>query len=438
MKKTNAILLSIALMFTISCSILSSNKDSQRKPSSFTDTLFSELTKEISTNYQTLTSDSKQCATEMRTYYEKLFGLAGSSVYFDMDNIEILDRNIQQSFEARLLLKDSLRDFEIENSDDKRCFANISDVFKALRYIEDYMIEMRMGKTEDAPTEYINMQGQFPYLLINPRYADEIKSYADLKSGDAILSRGNAYSSAAIARIGESDYQFSHLSFVYRNPAKNKLYTTEAHIEVGSVAAPFKDHIDEKNSRSVVFRYTGDPQVAHQASEYIFKFVKAQSKSGKNIEYDFAMDYRDNSKLFCSEVLSAGFHHMLPNEEHMPKFKSHFDKGLVPFLQKIGIPVTDKNITTVNVFSPGDIQFDPRFDLVMEWRNPLETGVSRSKDFILTKLFEKMSKENYIIDSDFSMDAKTKTAWLFRRIPLVKKFLENKFPLNMSPDQLRI
>ena len=100
------------------------------------------------------------------------------------------------------------------------------------------------------------------------------------------------------------------------------------------------------------------------------------------------------------------------------------------------MPVTNETIADTEVFSPGDIQLDPRFDLVLEWRNPLKMEESRFKDFILTKVFEKMAKDNYIIDPSLIMDTKAKTFWLLRRIPIVKKFLEKKFPLNMNPTQL--
>src|SRR3989339_368954 len=427
------------LLTTSACSIFKSSTEKERTPSSSSDTLFSDIINDITARYQTLTADTSQCAIDMQKSYERLFNLVGSSVYFDMDDQNILDKDIQRSFEARLLLKESIRHFEIENEEDKRCFAAIADVSKALRYVEDYMVEMRMSRTQNAPQNYVNMQGEFPYLLVNPQYAREVKSHQDLKSGDVILSRGNAYTSAAIARIGESDYQFSHLSFVYRDPKnENTPYTTEAHIEVGVVTAHFVEHLNEKNSRSVVFRYRGDPQIIHQASEYTFNYVKNKMQSGKNIEYDFAMNYQDDSRIFCSEVLSNGLHHVLPNEDYVPKFKSHFDRGLIPFLNNLGVPVTKENVATTDVFSPGDIQFDPQFDLVMEWRNPLKMQESRFKDFILTKLFEKMSKENYVIDSTIIMDAQAKTSWLLRRIPIVKKLLEKKFPLNMNPTQIKM
>jgi hypothetical protein len=150
------------------------------------------------------------------------------------------------------------------------------------------------------------------------------------------------------------------------------------------------------------------------------------------------MNYKDDSKLFCSEIISRGFHEALPNEDYIPKFKSHFTKGLIPFLNNIGVPVNESNISSYDVFAPADIQFDPNFDLVLEWRNPRKMEESRFKDFILTKLFDKMEKEGYKFDPSLKMDVQTRTFWLLRRTPIVKKFIEKKFSLSMSPTQMEM
>ena len=177
--------------------------------------------------------------------------------------------------------------------------------------MEDYLIEMRMEKAANAPSEYVSMKGEFPYFLINPKFAAEFKSYEDLQSGDVILSRGNAFSSAAIARIGVNDYQFSHLSFVYKDPETKELFTTEAHIEIGSVVEPLIEHVSAKNARSVVFRYD-DAQISEQASKNIHDRVLKNQLAKKNVEYDFSMDFRDNERLFCSEIISSGLRRPCP------------------------------------------------------------------------------------------------------------------------------
>lgn len=406
---------------------------SNRNPSSEQDMSLSQIIEGIRVTSEKQKTDHSVCKPAYDSLYQQLFNLAGDTTYFDMNNIEAIDREIKASWNARIALKATFKDFDA----DPDCLKSATDVFRGLRYVEDYLIEMRVSLTANAPVEYTNLKGEFPYMLVNPKYESEFKSYEDLKSGDVILSRGNAFSSAAIARIGSNDYQFSHLSFVYKNPESQETYTTEAHIEIGSVTAPVIEHINGKNAREVVFRYE-DADVAHRASKYMYDRVLAKQKTKKTIEYDFSMNYKDDERLFCSEVISGAFKKVLPDADYFPIFKSTFTPGMIPFLNTIGVPATKENIGKLDVFSPGDLQFDPRFDLVAEWRNPKKMEENRLKDFILTKIFERMDTEGYKIDPTFKMDAQSKTFWLLRRLPIVKKFVADKFPLNMSPSQMEL
>jgi hypothetical protein len=433
MTKTKSLLALTALLLTTSsCGILS-----KRTPASERDVVLANIYSDVHSSLSTMNKDPKLCATQFSDLYNRLLNMAGVASYFDSTDIKSIDEDIESSFETRLELKDAFLKFQKNSDDASNCLSSAQDVARALRYIEDYLIELRVQKDSNINSEYTNLVGEFPYLLVNPKFKDDFKTYHDLKSGDVILSRGNAYTSAAIARIAVSDYQFSHLSFVYKNPTTGELSTSEAHIEIGSVAAPFFAHLDEKNVRTVVFRYK-DQDVAHRASEAIYNRVKKANEAGKNIEYDFSMNYKDPSRLYCSEIVSAGFKLALPDSEFFPKFKSNFSMGMIPFLNSVGVPVTKENVTQTDVFAPGDIQFDPNFELVAEWRNPKKLEESRYKDFILTKIFERMDKKGYEFDGSLKMDVQTKALWLLRRTPIVRKFLEKKFPLNMNPTQLEV
>lgn len=434
MKKTFWIsisLINITVLFS-GCSVFKT-----RKPASERETMLAQIYNDVANANMGVSASSRDCHTNYDSLYKRLFDIAGVPSYFDNTDLKSIDQDIEESFSVRLALKESFKNFNVVSAEDQDCLGSAQDVFKALRYVEDYLIEVRMDKLSLAPADYINMKGEFPYLLINPKFKEEFKSYEDLKSGDVILSRGNAYSSAAIARIAMSDYQFSHLSFVYRDSDSRELFTSEAHIEIGSVVAPFSEHLNEKNVRSVVFRHSNET-LAARASKAMFERIKKEQESGKNIEYDFTMNYKDSSKLFCSEIISNGFKLADPEGDYLPKFKSKFTVGIIPFLNGIGVPVTEENVGTLDVFAPGDIQFDPHFDLVAEWRNPKKLEESRFKDYILTRMFERMDKAGYRIDPSFKMDAQARAFWLLRRTPIVKKFIEKKFSLEMNPTQMEI
>lgn len=422
------------ILLTVSCSMFSTRKPASEQFSVLTN-FYNEITSKE--NLDLIHQHSENCHIVYQNLYQKIFSENDFSTYFDTSSIKTIDDDIQTSFEARIALKEAFKNFSNKSKSDQQCLSSVQDIFKALRYIEDYLIQIHMEKIPSASTEYISMKGDFPYFLINPKYAAEFKSYQDLKSGDVILSRGNAYSSAAIARIANSDYQFSHLSFVYRDPETSELATSEAHIEIGSVTAPFEEHLNEKNVRSVIFRYK-NPEVAHNASQAMYSRIKKQQETGKNIDYDFSMNYKDDSKLFCSEIISSGFKQAMPEENFIPKFKSTFSPGMIPFLNTIGVPVTNSNIKALDVFAPGDVQFDPDFDLVAEWRNPKKLEESRFKDFILTKLFDLMENHSYVIDPNLKMDIEARAFWIMRRMPIVKKFLEKKFSLSMNLGQMEL
>ena len=426
------LLTSAICISTTSCSVFN-----KREVASEIDSNLSQIFTEIKSANAFVDTNTIKCYKSYDSLFQKLFNITGNSTYYESNELKAIGASIQSAFETRIALKEAFKEFGIYNSDDQKCLNSAQNLFRSLRYVEDYLVELYVARTNSNQTEYINMEGQFPYFLVNPKYSNEFKSYNDLKSGDVILSRGNAYSSAAIARIAINDYQFSHISFVYRDQESKDLFTTEAHIEVGSITEPISYHINEKNARSAIFRYK-NAGIAHKASKLIYDIVKEHQDSGKNIEYDFSMNYKDNSKLFCSEIISEGFQLAMPGSKYMPKFKSKFSKGMIPFVNVIGVPVNNENIDTLDVFAPGDIQFDPNFEIVAEWRNPKKLEETRSKDFILTKMFELMDKEKYFIDPSFKMDAQTKIYWILRRTPLIKKLLDKKFSLTIKPAQMQM
>src|SRR5690606_25631773 len=170
----------------------------------------------------------------------------------------------------------------------------------------------------------------------NPNYS--FHSWKDLKSGDVILSRGNAYTSAAIARIGDIDAQLSHLTMVYRDQETKELHTTEAHIEIGVVSKPFQVHLDQKNARTVVLRYTGDEDLAHRGAKYIYERARNHTQNRrKNINYDFGMDYKNHEDLFCTEVVYEGFEVASNGALDIPLNKTKFNPKLLRFLKQIGV-----------------------------------------------------------------------------------------------------
>jgi hypothetical protein len=414
MKKTHFII----LILLFSCT-----QTHKRTPSSVSSPL-PDLIEKI---YQTVESENMECS-EIGEQYKNLFQINSEIANINSIKVEEIKKLINLSFNSRKHLRNLAHQEEFFIS----CENEIRSLNRALRYTEDYFIETYLKKLNifKPENEYQTFEGDFPLTLGTNKHA-----LSELKSGDIIISRGNAFTSAAIARIAEFDSQFSHVSFVYKDE-KGEFHTTEAHIEIGSITAPLVTHIEQGNSRTAIMRYH-DEKVAHEAAKYIFERVKKHQLTGRNIPYDFAMDYQDHSQIFCSEVAFEGFEQ---KGVDIPRHKSKLTQGTRTFLNKIGIPVDDETIKTFKIFSPGDLEFDPRFKMVLEWRNPAKLKHSRIKDVILTKMYEWMAQDKYEFRPGLKISMKAYLAWVMRRTPIVKKKLEidKKFPLNMSADQLKL
>lgn len=406
-----------------------------RNPTSVSEAKIDEILRELYHGVEQGVDSSSQCYSELEVIYSKLFYLSAiDSGALELTKEELKDL-VETSFLTRVEIKEKLKALRLTNIDDQRCLSAVKDIYRGMRYVEDYLLEMvyPLAQVEDFAT----FETPGVHFQINPKFQDEFKSFRDLKSGDIILSRGGAYSSAAIARVGLDDTQFSHLILVYVDPKTKKVSTVEAHIEVGSLILDLKDVLDERHARAVLFRHP-DSELAHRAAKIMFEKVGAAERSGERIPYDFGMNYQNHDEIFCSEVIYMGYKIASENKFEFPEHKTKFHPGLVSFLNILGIKVDDQSVHTFLTFAPGDMQFDPSFDLVAEYRHPAKLRDSREKDMILTKIFDWMVAQDYKFQPTFDIKAKSTAAYLARRTPILRKKLEDKFPLNMPKELLRL
>lgn len=218
------------------------------------------------------------------------------------------------------------------------------------------------------------------------------------------------------------------MSLVYKSPSTGKLYTIEAHIELGVIAKPLTANIAEMNSRDAVFRFQ-DQKAAHLAAQYMYFKALAISKTGKNIDYDFSMNMKDTHSLFCSEVVSSGFSHSSKGKIEIPMFKSSLTERNLNFEHAINVYQNDS-------FLPGDIEIDPRFTMIAEWKDWSKMRDLHEKDAILRSMLSWMNDKNYQFDQskNSSVWFKKNIGYAMRRIPLIDLLVKDKMPLNMSRD----
>ncbi|HUJ19238.1 MAG TPA: YiiX/YebB-like N1pC/P60 family cysteine hydrolase [Nitrospirota bacterium] len=184
-----------------------------------------------------------------------------------------------------------------------------------------------------------------------------------IHSGDILVSRGGAPTSALIARGSDYPGNFSHIAFVYVDPATRTPYIVESHIERGVVVSTVEQYLEDKKLRVMLLRLrkdlpqlTKDPMIPHKAAEIAYN-----NATKKHIPYDFEMNYREHSKLFCSEVASAAY------ETFGVKLWMGISHLSSPGLQRW---LSDFGVRYFETQEPSDLEYDPQLVVVAEWRDP--------------------------------------------------------------------
>lgn len=416
----------ILLPFVFACS-LSPNGNRYLASDKPLHKIFERLEKDLKLASQDGVS-LETCAGLSKSYFKEFYNLDAQENLISLSTDELTEL-INRSYKMRQEIRSQLKVLKLGQPLTEDCLAGVRDLTRALRYTEDYLINIYAG--EDAKAEdFVTLEGSQPYFQQGKNFI----GVNDLQSGDVILSRGNAFTSAAIARLGSVDAQFSHASLVYKDMA-GKIWTIEAHIELGSVVNPIQVNVDQKNSRSAVFRFK-DTKLAEQAAKFMFDRVLKQQLTGKTVKYDFTMDYLNNEKLFCSEVIYQGYKDGAG--EDVPYIKTRFNRGLLPFLKSLGVNVDSSNVESFRSFFPGDLEFDSRFELIAEWRNPGKIKASRIRDAVLTKMFDWMEKDGYVLHPVAGPKVQSVLAWTLRRMPFIKKSFIEKLSLDMTTKQLQL
>lgn len=181
-----------------------------------------------------------------------------------------------------------------------------------------------------------------------------------IHSGDILASRGGAPTSAMIARGNDYPGNFSHIALAHVSD-DGVGSIIESHIEVGVVISSVETYLRDKKLRVMVLRpradlpaLVDDPMLPHRAATASRDAVLAG-----HIPYDFGMDYRDHSMLFCSEVASAAYE--AQGIELWEGLTSMSSQGTVAWLSAFGV-------TTFETHGPSDLEYDPKLRVVAEFR----------------------------------------------------------------------
>ncbi len=204
-------------------------------------------------------------------------------------------------------------------------------------------------------------------------------------SGDILVSRGGAPTSALIARGNDYPGNFSHIALLYVDEITGTPSIIEAHIERGVVISSLEEYLKDKKLRIMVLRVRSDnpmlikdPLLPHRAAKMAFDEVKA-----RHIPYDFEMNFQEPSRQFCSEVASHVYSSLGVTLWNIITTMS--SPGLVNWLSDFGV----RNFVTQ---APADLEYDPQLVVVAEWRDREALWKAHVDDAIIDSLLEGADK----------------------------------------------
>lgn len=182
-----------------------------------------------------------------------------------------------------------------------------------------------------------------------------------IHSGDLLVSRGGAPTSAFIARGNDYPGNFSHVAVVHVDES-GEAKLIEAHIEKGIAIATPEAYFKDKKLRVLVLRMRPDhpvmledPMMPHRAAQAALADARA-----RHVPYDFEMDFSDPQKQFCSEVAST--HYADLGVTLWKTLSSFSSTGLANWMAAFGV-------THFETHSPSDLEYDPALSVVAEWHN---------------------------------------------------------------------
>jgi hypothetical protein len=298
-----------------------------------------------------------------------------------------------EMFLMRATLRDRIADWHARGLMTREVQHALRDALRALRYASDMAGEVHsdfaIGTEDDRPLRAFSEHSYNTF--VHPKY--DTGEPIEFRAGDVLLVRGTKHNSAAIARIGDVDSQFSHAAIVHVDEA-GRAFVVEALIESGAVIEPLQSALQHRLARAILFRHQ-DAALAARASTLIYDHVsRSLAEGGKPILYDFSMSLAPSNKLFCSKLVRVAYEDASEGKLKLPAFMTRFNASNARFYKRIGVTASES-------FAPGDLEIEPAFDLVAEWQDYRYTAQVRHQDLIMTKLFEWMEVHGYRFREDF-------------------------------------
>ncbi len=257
---------------------------------------------------------------------------------------------VQRVVRLRAALKRTSREWDVSEAVARRRIYRL--LYGSRTAIEEVMLQMDrsalspvvMGTPEPSRTPAAELLG------------------IEVHSGDILVSRGGAPTSALIARGNDYPGNFSHIALLHVGE-DGEARVIEAHIEVGVTVSSLETYLADEKLRVMVLRLAhdldamvDDPMLPHRAAEAALAEARA-----RHVPYDFAMRYDEHSAMFCSEVASAPYADL--GVDLWEGLTSMSSRGVTSWLSRFGV---EQFVT----HGPSDLEYDPKVVVVAEWRDP--------------------------------------------------------------------
>ena len=179
-------------------------------------------------------STATELADSLAEVYEAVFNV--SLDRYDLGELARSAPALMLSiFALRLKLRDRITDWHKQGFMSLNVQLALRNVLRIARYATDMLGELniRFARLGPGETTLRGFRGADANTLVNPAFA----TGGDLpfRSGDLLLMRGMHHNSAAIARIGDVDSQFSHLAIIHTDE-DGAQWVVESLIEEGGKA----------------------------------------------------------------------------------------------------------------------------------------------------------------------------------------------------------
>ncbi len=335
---------------------------------------------------------AKELAENLAEVYEAVF-----NVSLDRYDLAAVARSapglMRAIFDLRLKMRERVVDWHQRGFMSLNVQLALRNVLRIARCATDMLGELNIGYVqlgEGEPTMRA-FRGVDLNTFVNPLFATG--SDLSFQSGDLLLMRGMHHNSAAIARIGDVNSQFSHLAIIYTDE-NGAQWVVESLIEEGGIINPLDAVLHHGLGRCVVLRHR-DPVLARHAAALIHDVIRSsRAPGGRRIWYDFSMELKGERELFCSKLVRLAFARASGAAVVLPTFTTRFDMVNRDFVDRIGV-------TARETFAPADIELESDFDIVAEWQDYRITSRLRLQDLLMDKLFWWMDEYGYKFHEDF-------------------------------------